>query len=197
MSKSRRTRATIQSAALDLFLEEGYNATTVERISVAAGVSHMTFFRYFRSKDGVLLDDPYDPAIGAAVEEQPGEMVPLERACRGILSAWSDVAEEDLGDVRKRMSIAVGHPQLRARMWENNLATQHVIAEALRTTGVARLEAEVAAGACMGALLVALIDWATAGEGGIGERIQLAMSQLIPDSDVSGRVTRGIAQELP
>lgn len=195
MAKSHRTRERIQAAALELFLQDGYDATTVERISAVAGVSHMTFFRHFRSKDGVLLDDPYDPAIGAAVADQPTRLPPLERACRGILAAWAGMAGEDLGDVRKRMRIAVGHPQLRARMWENNLATQRVIAEALKTTGVARLEAEVAAGACMGALLAALIDWAMAGEGGIGERIQLAMSQLIPDPDASGQATRGASQE--
>lgn len=182
MTKSQRTREKIQSAALDLFLEQGYDATTVERISVAAGVSHMTFFRHFPSKDAVLLDDPYDPAIEAAVARQPVDLVPLERACRGILSAWSGIPEEALGDVRTRMNIAVGHPQLRARMWENNLATQHVVADALRSSGAEPLEADVAAGACMGALMAALIDWAASGQGTIGERIRFAMDQLAPGS---------------
>ncbi|GAB3256823.1 TetR/AcrR family transcriptional regulator [Arthrobacter pigmenti] len=195
MDKAQRTRARIQSAALDLFLEAGYDATTVERISAAAGVSHMTFFRYFRSKDGVLLDDPYDPAIGAAVASQPTALPPLERACRGILTAWSGIAEEDMGDVRKRMEIAVGHPQLRARMWENNLATQRVIADALRTSGTGRLQADIAAGACMGALMAALIDWAASGRGSIGERIELAMSQLVPEPDANALAARGTSQE--
>ncbi len=180
MSKSQRTREKIQSAAVELFLARGYDATTVERISAGAGVSHMTFFRHFPSKDAVLLDDPYDPAIGAAVARQPAELAPLERACRGILSAWSGIPEEDLGDVRTRMNIAVGHPQLRARMWENNLTTHHVVADALRSSGAEPLEADVAAGACMGALMAALIDWAASGQGRIGERIRFAMDQLAP-----------------
>lgn len=180
MSKTQRTRAKIQSAALELFVERGYDGTTVERISAAAGVSHMTFFRYFQSKDGVLLDDPYDPAIEAAVAAQPAHLSPLDRACGGILSAWSGIAEEDMGDVRVRMKIAVGHPQLRARMWENNLATQRVIAKALRSSGAGRLEADVAAGACMGALIAALTEWAASEEGSIGQRIEFAMAQLAP-----------------
>lgn len=138
----------------------------------------MTFFRHFPSKDAVLLDDPYDPAIGAAVASQPAELVPLERACLGILSAWSVIPEEELGDVRTRMNIAVGHPLLRARMWENSLATQHVIADALRSSGAETLEADVAAGACMGALMAALMDWAASGQGSIGERIEFAMELL-------------------
>ncbi|ELB86966.1 TetR family transcriptional regulator [Rhodococcus wratislaviensis IFP 2016] len=71
MSKSERTRARIQSAAVQLFVEHGYDATTVDQISAAAGISHMTFFRHFPSKDAVLLEDPYDPVIGAAVARQP------------------------------------------------------------------------------------------------------------------------------
>jgi AcrR family transcriptional regulator len=140
----------------------------------------MTFFRHFRSKDAVLLDDPYDPMIAAAVARQAAELPPISRACHGILNAWAGIPEDELGDVRTRMRLAAGHPQLRSRMWENNLATQKVIAEALLQTGAGRLEADVAAGACMGALMAALLDWACDGRGTLGERIAFAMNQLTP-----------------
>lgn len=83
MSKSERTRQRIQATAVQLFTEDGYDAVTVDRIASAAGVSHMTFFRYFPSKDAVLLDDLYDPVIADAVAAQPADRSPLERACRG------------------------------------------------------------------------------------------------------------------
>lgn len=189
MSKLHRTRARIQSAAVALFLEQGYDATTVDQIASAAGVSHMTFFRHFRSKDAVLLDDPYDPMIAAAVARQAAELPPIARACHGILNAWAGIPEGELGDVRTRMRLAAAHPQLRARMWENNLATQKVIAEALLQTGAGRLEADVAAGACMGALMAALLDWAGDGNGTLGERIAFAMNQLTPGISASAADT--------
>ena len=147
---------------MHLFTEDGYDAVTVDRIASAAGVSHMTFFRHFPSKDAVLLDDPYDPVIAEAVAAQPADRSPLERACRGILEAWAQIPESDLGDVRTRLRIVATHPRLRARMWENTLRTQEAVAAALAEPGTRRLEAAVAAGACMGALMAALTDWAEA-----------------------------------
>ncbi|UOT01583.1 TetR/AcrR family transcriptional regulator [Rhodococcus opacus] len=186
MSKSERTRARIQSAAVQLFVEHGYNATTVDQISAAAGVSHMTFFRHFPSKDAVLLEDPCDPVIGAAVARQPRDRSPLGRACSGLAEAWSTVPEAGLGDLRTRLQIVTSHPRLRARMWENTLATQEAIAEGLRASGAQPLEAEVAAGACMGALMAALTDWAANGRGTLGDRIAVALNQLVPGAGMAG-----------
>ncbi|MFV9455369.1 TetR/AcrR family transcriptional regulator [Rhodococcus sp. NM-2] len=186
MSKSARTRSRIQSTAIALFTAQGYDATTVDQIAATAGVSQMTFFRHFPTKDAVLLDDPYDPVIAACVARQPCSHSALERACDGLAQAWRTVPEADLGDVRTRMRIVTSHPRLRARMWETNLVTQRAITDALRASGAGRLEAEVAAGACMGALSAALTDWAESGTGTLGERITFALTALVPGA---GRIT--------
>ena len=59
--KKLATWRAIQSAALRLFDEQGYEATTVEQIAAAADVSRATFFNYFAGKDATLLDqDPQE-----------------------------------------------------------------------------------------------------------------------------------------
>src|SRR5665648_501600 len=89
--RAERTRARLQACALELFTAQGYDATTVEQIATAAGVSHMTFFRHFPTKESVLVEDPYDPLIAEAVRAQPTDLPPLERVRRGLLGAWSAV----------------------------------------------------------------------------------------------------------
>ena len=64
--------------------QEGYDATTVERIAAAAGVSHMTFFGYFPTKEDVALSDSYDPMIAALLEQTPATW-PLPRRIRAAL----------------------------------------------------------------------------------------------------------------
>lgn len=56
----RRTRAAIRTAAMELFDAQGYAQTTVAQIAEAAEVSHTTFFRYFQSKEQVVINDDLD-----------------------------------------------------------------------------------------------------------------------------------------
>ncbi|WP_202813513.1 TetR/AcrR family transcriptional regulator [Arthrobacter sp. ERGS1:01] len=178
MGKRERTKAQLQTVAVRLFRLHGYEATTVEQIAAEAGVSAMTFFRHFPSKSSVLFDDPYDPLIGATVAQQPAALPALERARRGLLQAWAELPEPDRDDTWERVRIVDAHPSLRARMWENNQLTHQVIVAALRSTGTPPLEAEVAAGACLGAITAALFEWARTDSGGLGVRIETALGQL-------------------
>ncbi|HEX5812438.1 MAG TPA: TetR family transcriptional regulator, partial [Pseudonocardia sp.] len=54
-----------------LFRDRGYAATTVDDIAAAAEVSRSTFFRYFPSKEDVVLFDDVDPLMAEAFAEQP------------------------------------------------------------------------------------------------------------------------------
>ncbi|ANY25233.1 TetR family transcriptional regulator [Gordonia terrae] len=64
-----RTRNAIRQAALTLIAEQGYAKTTVEQIAEAAGVSHTTFFRYFPSKEQVVIGDEHLHAEAHAIVE--------------------------------------------------------------------------------------------------------------------------------
>lgn len=158
-SRTARTRALLQVAALRLFSEQGYDATTVEQIAQEAGVSHMTFFRHFPTKDAVVLDDGFDPAIAAAVAVAPTDLPPVTRVCAGLRSALSHVDLPGQEEVRLRVRIAAEHPALRAGTYAATEATQEAITEVLVADGVGRFEARVASAAALAALTVALLEW--------------------------------------
>src|SRR5690242_6641671 len=75
--KKAATKHAIQEHALRLFVEKGYEATTVEEIAAAAGVSHMTFFRYFPRKEEVVEYDEYDPLLEQLLAARPADEPPL------------------------------------------------------------------------------------------------------------------------
>lgn len=186
MNRARRTRQRLQETALRLFIERGFDNVTVEEVAREAGVSHMTFFRHFPTKESVVLDDPYDPLIETAVARQATGLSALERVRRGLLEAWSQVEEPDDDTTRLRVRLAAGHSGLRARAWENNHRTERFIVEALTATGVAEFEARVAAGAVLGAVTAALFEWAEDDSGhALGESIRAAMALLEPACELA------------
>jgi AcrR family transcriptional regulator len=72
--KKARTRAAIQEHALRLFRDRGYEATTVDEIAEAAEVSPSTFFRYFPTKEDVVLYDALDPIFFEVFAAQPSQL---------------------------------------------------------------------------------------------------------------------------
>jgi AcrR family transcriptional regulator len=81
--KRTRTRLAIQADAIRLFAEKGYENTTVEDIAYAAAISPRTFFRYFPTKEDVVLWDEYDPVVEDLVATRP----PDEARPRGAADA--------------------------------------------------------------------------------------------------------------
>ena len=179
MGKAASTRARLQREALRLFADHGYDETTIADIAAAAGVTQMTFFRYFPAKELVVIDDPFDPAIAQAVAAQPADLPVVEQVRRGLLAAWEHVADADQAEFRLRLKIGAGHPGLRARMRENNVRTEAAIAAALTQTGVPAFEAAVAAAAVIGALTAALLEWVNDPDAGpMGDAVTAALALL-------------------
>jgi AcrR family transcriptional regulator len=159
-AKTLRTRARILDVALDLFERQGYEVTTVNEIAEAAGITQMTFFRHFPTKDAVLVTDPYDPLIAEAVGAQPVDLPPLQRVRGGFRSALAGIAEVEDATARRRVAIVARHPSLRAAVNASTQDTQDAIVERLTADGTPRLDAVITTAAVLGAVTAALLSWA-------------------------------------
>jgi AcrR family transcriptional regulator len=179
VTKRDRTRQALLAAALGLFAERGFAATTVAAIAERAGVTEMTFFRHFPSKDSVLVDDPYDPALAEAVAAADPALSPMLAVVTGVRDAWAAVPAPAAAAVRERLRIIAVTPGLRGALARNSMATEQAIAGALRSRGVAGRASIVVAAAAVAALNAALLDWsATQGEETLGEAILSALDAL-------------------
>jgi len=178
VTKAERTRAALTRAALDLFDERGYESTTVAAIADRAGVTEMTFFRYFPSKSAVLLADPYDPLIAEAILRQPAGLSPIAAAISAIAQGWRSVPPPASAQVRDRLRIVSRTPSLRGAIAKGNAATEAAISGALVARGVPSSDARIAAAATMGALTAALLDWADGDEPDLGTAIDAALRVL-------------------
>jgi AcrR family transcriptional regulator len=159
-SRAAATRRSLQEHALRLFQERGYERTTVADIAAAAGVSHMTFFRNFPTKEDVVLDDPYDPVLAEAVGAQARDLPALERVRRGLLSTLSSLATDAFDqESRQRLQLASQVPALRARIWQNMATTQAAVVAVLVEQDVPRTVAEASVGAVLGAMTSTLLHW--------------------------------------
>jgi AcrR family transcriptional regulator len=165
VTKRERTRASLLAAALELFEERGFDGTTVAAIAERAGVSEMTFFRHFASKDSVLVDDPYDPLIAEGIAASDPGLGPLAAVRAGIAASWSAVPPPAAEAVRERLRIAAATPSLRGAIARNSAGTEQAIAGALRARGVPRRESLVIAAAVVAALNAALLDWSAGDRG--------------------------------
>jgi AcrR family transcriptional regulator len=120
--KKARTRASIQEVALQLFEQQGYEATTVEQIAEAAEVSPSTFFRYFPTKEDVALYDALDPLFIAAYRAQPSELSPLA-AMRAAMREVFGADTPEVAGQAVRANLIMRVPELRMRMLDSFVET--------------------------------------------------------------------------
>ncbi|MFF2910662.1 TetR family transcriptional regulator [Paenibacillus sp. NPDC057934] len=127
--KKAKTMALVQKHALRLFRELGYNATTVEQIAEAAEISPSTFFRYFPTKEDVMIMDNYDPLLISAFVQQQPDLSPLNAVRNAMVSATEDLSVEELVTLRERNQLIMTVPELRAASLNNLMQTMQMITE--------------------------------------------------------------------
>jgi AcrR family transcriptional regulator len=180
--KKQKTRWAIQEHALRLFAQQGYDATTVDQIAAAAEISPSTFFRYFKTKEDVVIEDQYDPIMVELLAAAPAEGSPIE-AMRFVLhQAFDGMGDAERQKIFERIRLVMSVPALRARTFENFTGTSRLIAESVaRRVGrdAGEFDIQVFAGACLGAWVAALLEWAEHdGEEDIVELLDRALAML-------------------
>lgn len=160
--KKAKTRAVIQQEAMRLFRERGYDGATVEEIAEAAEVSPSTFFRYFPTKEDVVLRDDYDELLLEMFVNLPPDLTPLQ-ACRQAVRSLGEISlsltpeERELERVRMLLTFSV--PEVRAR-WINELVRSfRVLAQAVATRAgrpADDIRVRTFVGAVLGVMMVAM-----------------------------------------
>lgn len=170
------SRAMLEEAASELFLEQGYDATSVADVTRRAGVSRTTFFNYFAAKSDLLWS-----CFDDAVEVLGGRLARGERSAEGggpadeggpgavVRSALLDLAGALPPD---NIALAFSNAEQMGVSEELRLSASRrsgeladVIARYAVARGADPLRAEVAGAAYAGALLAAIRAWSRAGAG--------------------------------
>jgi AcrR family transcriptional regulator len=179
--KKARTRAAIQQHALRLFAEQGYGATTVEQIAAAAEVSPSTFFRYFPTKEDVVLSDDYDPMLIGAFHAQPAGVAPLAALRAAMRTSLAQVDPQELAAVRERVILMTSVLELRAAMLANMTQTTAMLAELVATRAGRAVDdpvVRIGVGALIGAWIAVILHWADHPDRDLAVDLDEAIAQL-------------------
>jgi AcrR family transcriptional regulator len=160
------TRERLQAAALELYVTQGFEQTTVEEIARAVGLTERTFFRHFADKREVLFDPQHrlQQAFLDAVDTAPPAATPLETVASALATAADLFTDERRSWSRRRQSVIAANPALQERELLKMATLETSVAEALRARGVGERAAALAAGACVSVFGVAFGQWIAEGE---------------------------------
>ncbi|MFJ9248165.1 TetR/AcrR family transcriptional regulator [Streptomyces sp. NPDC101776] len=164
--KKIKTREAIRTATYALVKEQGYDATTIEQIAERAEVSPSTVFRYFPTKEDIVLTDEFDPIIMEELRARPADE-PWMDTLRYVMQKAIRLGIKDDPEVaRLRTHLMVQIPAVRSRMMESMSVTGTMLCEAIaERTGrdPESLEVRVYAMAIIGGLMETSLYWAEKG----------------------------------
>ncbi|WP_340376508.1 TetR family transcriptional regulator [Streptomyces sp. SS7] len=167
--KKIKTREAIRTATYTLIKEQGYDATTIDQIAERAEVSPSTVFRYFPTKEDIVLTDEYDPVLLEELRARPADE-PWTRSVRYVMQqAVRTGIEEDPEVARIRTRLLVDVPAVRSRMMESMSVTGRMFAGAVaERTGLPAdsLEVRVYTMSLIGGLMETSMYWAEQGHQG-------------------------------
>ncbi|WP_049821101.1 TetR/AcrR family transcriptional regulator [Kineococcus radiotolerans] len=175
------TRRSLAEHALRLFVERGYEATTVADIADAADMSTRTFFRHVRDKDEAMFaadEDAFAEVVEVASAAGP-DVHPLARLLHGVNTLARSV-DEDPAVKCARERVLDDNPALRARDLAQQARWQQRSEEFLRAQGVSADGASLAAGLLLTIWREAYRRWiaASAERGALGAFLDAVVAEL-------------------
>ncbi len=162
--KRQQTRERLTRAAMALFLERGFEATTLDDIAAAAEISRRSFFHYFASKEDVVFawHEETTAALIAAVEARPAKESMLT-AAENAISAM--VRQLEPGEAIAMARLKRDNPALQARDQVKYEKLERALAVALekRAGKPEKLQARLVAMIATGAMRIGGELWAAEG----------------------------------
>jgi len=129
----------LQTAAFELFAEQGFERTTVAEITRRAGLTKRSFFNHFADKREVLfgpISETQLEIVAQQVAACPDALPPLEAVVYGLQAAGDTLFEARRDAVRRRREIIDANPELAERELRKQAALTDAIAGALRKRGI-------------------------------------------------------------
>ncbi|UDF03238.1 TetR/AcrR family transcriptional regulator [Asticcacaulis sp. AND118] len=129
--KRRETLQRITDTGMCLFLEKGYDATTLDDIAMAAGISRRTFFYYFKSKDDILLSlqSGMGEMITAALRAEAPDKRPLDAVRDAVIRACASIPTDEMIAIDRLMRSSEA---VQARKQASYVQHEKALFEALR-----------------------------------------------------------------
>jgi AcrR family transcriptional regulator len=170
----------LREAAMQLYVERGYEQTTVAEIAERAGLTARTFFRYFADKREVLFAGSAElqANLVAALEGAPKSASPMQ-AVAAALDAAAAMLGQNHEYSRQRQSVIVANGELRERELIKMASLAAALADGLRRRGVSDPDAGLAAEAGVAVFRVAFERWVTAPtDQDLGQIMRASLVQL-------------------
>jgi AcrR family transcriptional regulator len=159
--RREKARQAIQECALDLFDERGFGAVTIEEIAAAAEVSPSSVYRYFGTKEGILVADEFDTMSEEALEDLLDVNDPVESLLQIVLRyEAADTSRSEPGPWR-RVRYFFQEPSVRmAACAALDRASQRITPLLARPGGgLTGAQARVASNALVFGYFAALEQW--------------------------------------
>src|SRR6266568_4402315 len=158
-------RGRLQKAAMELYVERGFDQTTVADIANRAGLTERTFFRYFADKREVLFwgAAALQDALVGAVIDAPDSLAPIEAIAVG-LDAVGIMFEDRRDGSRQRQALIATSADLQERELIKLASLASALADALRRRGVADSAASLAGQVGIAVFHVSFARWIADGE---------------------------------
>jgi AcrR family transcriptional regulator len=166
-------RGRLAKAAMELYADRGFDATTVADIAARAGLTERTFFRHFADKREVLFagSAKLQEVMVAAVREAPPSVPAIEAVAAGVAAAATFLTDQEFS--RRRQRLIDSNPVLQERELIKGSRLGAAFAAALRERGVPEPTASVTAETGIAVFRVAFERWVNGTHGGsLGEMIQ-------------------------